>query len=106
MVIGSSKAPSVIGGYVSKVASAEGGYDIPAGVDPITQLHEKETVLPARQTEVIRGLADEGCENGPGQAGGALTVNIHAIDARGIADMFRQNAPAKAKALQGYHANR
>jgi hypothetical protein len=39
------------------IASAEGGYDIPAGINPITQLHEKEMVLPKAQAEVIRNLA-------------------------------------------------
>jgi len=50
-------------------ASAEGGYDIPAGVNPVTQLHEKEMVLPKAQAEVIRGLA------GRGGGGGGLTIH-------------------------------
>jgi len=40
--------------------SARGGYDIPSGVDPMTQLHEEEMVLPAKFANVIRGLADGG----------------------------------------------
>lgn len=40
--------------------SAEGGFDIPAGVNPVTQLHEKEMVLPKAQAEVIRDLAKGG----------------------------------------------
>ena len=51
-------------------ASAEGGYDIPAGVNPVTQLHEKEMVLPKAQAEVIRGLAARG------GAGGAAGVHV------------------------------
>lgn len=47
-------------------ASASGGYDIPAGLDPITQLHAQEMVLPAKHAKVIRNLADDG----PGQGGG------------------------------------
>ena len=39
--------------------SARGGYDIPQGVNPLTQLHEREMVLPAEQAEVIRQLALE-----------------------------------------------
>lgn len=39
-------------------ASAEKGYDIPAGVNPVTQLHQKEMVLPAAQANVIRDLAN------------------------------------------------
>jgi hypothetical protein len=52
------------------VASAEGGYDIPAGVNPMTQLHQKEMVLPEAQAEVIRGLA----KSGGAAAGGAITI--------------------------------
>lgn len=37
--------------------SAEGGFDIPSGVNPVTQLHEKEMVLPKEQAEVIRNLS-------------------------------------------------
>jgi len=46
------------------VASAEGGFDIPAGVNPMTQLHQKEMVLPAAQADVIRGLARGGAGGG------------------------------------------
>lgn len=42
------------------IASAEDGYDIPAGTNPVTQLHEKEMVLPRAQADVIRGLAANG----------------------------------------------
>lgn len=47
-------------------ASAAGGYDIPAGENPVTQLHEKEMVLPARYADVIRGLAGNGAASGGG----------------------------------------
>lgn len=53
------------------VASAEGGYDIPAGVNPMTQLHQKEMVLPEAQAEVIRGLAKNGGSTG---GGGSITI--------------------------------
>jgi len=48
------------------IASAEGGYDIPAGKNPMTQLHEKEMVLPKAQADVIRGLATRGGNGGSG----------------------------------------
>jgi hypothetical protein len=46
------------------IASAEGGYDIPAGMNPVTQLHEKEMVLPKAQADVIRGMAAGGGKGG------------------------------------------
>lgn len=41
----------------SRVASAKGGYDIPAGVNPLTQLHQEEMVLPAPLANAVRGMA-------------------------------------------------
>lgn len=38
------------------IASAAGGYDIPAGTNPMTQLHEKEMVLPAHIAEPMRRM--------------------------------------------------
>jgi len=57
-------------GFVG-LASAANGYDIPAGVNPMTQLHEREMVLPAKHADVIRDMADGG-----GAGGGGLTVNF------------------------------
>lgn len=59
----------------ASIASARNGFDIPAGVNPITQLHEKEMVLPAPQANVIRDMA-----KGKGGFGGTVidrtTINI------------------------------
>lgn len=60
-------------------ASAEGGYDIPAGTNPVTQLHEKEMVLPKAQADVIRGLATRG--GAPGGATVHYSPSIH-VDSR------------------------
>ena len=53
------------------IASAEGGYDIPSGTNPVTQLHEREMVLPKEQADVIRGLASNG-----GTGGGPMALTI------------------------------
>lgn len=45
-------------------AFAEKGYDIPAGINPITQLHQKEMVLPAEQADVVRDMAANGGAGG------------------------------------------
>lgn len=49
---------------------AAGGFDIPSGMNPVTQLHEKEMVLPAQYADVIRGLANNG-----GASGGGININ-------------------------------
>jgi lambda family phage tail tape measure protein len=53
------------------IMSAAGGYDIPSGVNPLTQLHEKEMVLPAPQADVIRGLTGK-----PSPGSGDVSINI------------------------------
>jgi hypothetical protein len=50
----------MVAGLAIAEASAEGGYDIPSGKNPVTQLHEREMVLPKQQADVIRGLAAKG----------------------------------------------
>jgi len=71
--LGYSSAAMTAGLAIAE-ASAEGGYDIPGGVNPVTQLHEKEMVLPKAQAEVIRGLARNG-----GGAGGGITINSNPV---------------------------
>jgi hypothetical protein len=55
------------------VPSAAGGFDIPAGLNPLTQLHEQEMVLPASIANPLRAnLAGGGVNNGS-----ATTNNYH-----------------------------
>jgi len=42
------------------IASAAGGYDIPAGVNPLTQLHEQEMVLPRHIAAPLRDAIKTG----------------------------------------------
>jgi hypothetical protein len=62
--------------------SAEGGWDIPAGVNPSgVQLHEREMVLPAPLAEGIRNMVGQqnSANNAPrGGGGGVTTVHLHA----------------------------
>src|SRR5690606_11617977 len=66
-------------GMSSKVPSAAGGFDIPAGVNPLTQLHEEEMVLPAKYADVVRGMAENGGSSGE-PAMPPLSINISAMD--------------------------
>ena len=63
---------------------AADGYDVPPGVNPLTQLHAEEMVLPAKYADVIRGLAQSGSGNG----GGNITVNL--IEAPGKGGQTQQ----------------
>jgi len=64
-----------VSAIVGHLASASGGYDIPAGVNPLTQLHQKEMVLPAKHADVIRSLADGGT---PAAKSAGTVINIPA----------------------------
>ena len=81
------------------MASASAGFDIPAGVNPITQLHQREMVLPAKHADVIRSLAD-----GQGGADGGGVVHFH--DYNGLSDSeIERKAHVIADKLNKLHRN-
>lgn len=51
---------AAVSGMGSKVKSARNGYDIPAGLNPMVQLHEEEMVLPKEQANAVRDMARGG----------------------------------------------
>lgn len=89
-------AVSAMGG---RMKSARNGYDIPAGVNPITQLHEEEMVLPKEQANAIRDLA--------GSGGGAQGVSVVYNDHSGkLSDSeIRRKASVIAQELSRVHRN-
>ena len=96
-VVGPFMAPAIaIGagaavlGLAGSIKSAEGGYDIPAGVNPMTQLHAQEMVLPAELANTIRGMSKGGGHAG----GGTYEVHIHAMDAQSFRQFAARNPDA------------
>ncbi|AEK63186.1 phage tail tape measure protein [Collimonas fungivorans] len=67
-------AAAAIASATLSVASARDGFDIPAGVNPLTQLHEKEMVLPQQQANVIRDLAKNSSTDSEKVGSGAITI--------------------------------
>lgn len=51
---------AAVAGMAGKVPSAAGGFDIPSGLNPMTQLHEEEMVLPADLANPLRQMARGG----------------------------------------------
>lgn len=86
---------AAVGALASKVPHASKGFDIPAGVNPLTQLHESEMVLPKEQADVIRSMASGG------GGGGGHTFQISAVDARSFESflLHRGGAEVMVKAL-------
>ena len=97
---------------IGAMASAAGGYDIPAGVNPVTQLHAQEMVLPATLANPMRAmLANGGQAPGAQGAGGGKSdsgdhyhVTVHAFDAPGVERMMR--GPAGDALVRGLVAKR
>jgi hypothetical protein len=85
-----------VSALAGKVKSARGGYDIPAGTDPMTQLHEEEMVLPRQHANTIRALGTLGAQAmntlQPEPSG---RLPLPAID-----PMAAMHAPATASAAQ------
>lgn len=78
-------------------ASAEGGYDIPKGVNPVTQLHQNEMVLPSKYADIIRNMS--------GNDANPINVHINAIDAHSVRKLFMNEGSSIADALKAQARN-
>ena len=76
--------------------SAAGGFDVPAGLNPITQLHAKEMVLPEEYANVIRGLQQQ--QQGGAKGGGDVHLHVHALDSSDVTRFMQKNKGAVASA--------
>ncbi len=77
MVLGGGKGGG--GGSTTtttRIPSASGGFDIPRGLNPMTQLHEEEMVLPAHIANPLRdSLAQGGPSTGQGADGAPVVIH-------------------------------
>jgi hypothetical protein len=80
--------------FGAAIPAAAKGFDIPAGVNPLTQLHEKEMVLPANIAQPVREMAEGG------GIGKSVELHVHATDAESVARLFKNNGRALADALK------
>ena len=86
---------------VKGISSASGGYDIPAGVNPLTQLHQREMVLPAKYADAIRGMADG---QGSGSQGD-VHLHVHTQSTQDFAKFLKANAHVLAPAIRQMRNN-
>ncbi|APV34847.1 phage tail protein [Acinetobacter soli] len=100
-----------VAALVGKVASARGGYDIPAGVNPMTQLHEEEMVLPKQHANTIRALGKSMANGGFGSGGEntaqpvIFSPTIQAWDSKDVRRFFKKHGSELADSLKGYNRN-
>ncbi|KHN68716.1 tail protein [Acinetobacter oleivorans] len=98
----------LVAGLAGKIKSARGGYDIPSGVNPVTQLHEDEMVLPSQHANTIREMGKamrSGASFGAAAAaeGGGPVINLGFLDTKGADRWLKKNSRAVADSLKGYH---
>lgn len=106
-------ALALVGGIAGKVKSARGGYDIPSGVNPVTQLHEEEMVLPKQHANTIRALGKSMANGGVSDdaimagnsSGGVQQINIQAWDSKDVRKFLKKHGSDLAGSLKGYNRN-
>lgn len=93
---------AMVMGAQGNIKSASGGYDIPSGINPITQLHEDEMVLPAHIANPLRSKLNGG-EGDMGSMGGSglPPIYITAMDSRDVMRAMKHGG-ALHKALKDY----
>jgi hypothetical protein len=75
-------------------ASAAGGFDIPAGLNPLVQTHAEEMILPEHIANPLRdSLANGG-------VGGGNHYHINAIDARSFEQFLKDNPSALSAGMK------
>lgn len=88
------------------VASASRGFDIPRGLNPLTQLHQEEMVLPSRYANVIRGMADgEGSASAVAAAAPVVHFNVQALDGASVKRVLMANQGALVESIAKAYRN-
>jgi hypothetical protein len=75
MVMGSKGGGGGTSTTTTRIPSASRGFDIPRGLNPLTQLHEQEMVLPAHLANPLRDSLAQGGPAGQGGDGGTVVIN-------------------------------
>lgn len=83
-----------VSSMAGSIASARGGYDIPAGLNPMTQLHEREMVLPQAQADAVRNMASGG------GGGGDVHMHVHTQSTQDFQTFLSKNSHVLAPALR------
>lgn len=78
------------------IPAAARGFDVPAGLNPVTQLHQREMVLPQKYADVVRAMADGG---GGGQ-GMSITLAVQALDARSFGEFLDSRTDELARGMK------
>lgn len=88
-------------GAKNNVKSASMGFDIPRGLNPLTQLHEEEMVLPSVHANTIRKIGEQ-FDSGGGKSSreGAVHMHVHTQSTRDFERFLTTNSHVVAPALR------
>jgi hypothetical protein len=101
-IVGWAMAPEVgaavygVAEGFAATAAASGGFDIPTGVNPVTQLHQEEMVLPANIANPLR----DSLANGGASASGDVHLHVHTQSTNDFKRFLEQNSQVMAPALR------
>jgi hypothetical protein len=84
------------------IASAQGGWDVPA--DALAFVHKKEVVLPSDLADNFRSGAPSGGAGAPG-GGAPVNININALDGADVRRVLLANPSALAAAIRNVGRN-
>lgn len=84
--------------------SAMRGYSIPKGLNPVTQLHEEEMVLPKQYANLIRTMAQERGEGGAGPAAVAPVIQVHAMNSRDVVRALQEGGALNRALRDAYRS--
>ncbi|MFW2043983.1 tape measure protein [Acinetobacter sp. ULE_I001] len=101
-----------VSAIVGKVSSARGGFDIPVGVNPMTQLHEEEMVLPKQHANTIRALGKSVMGDGSmpmaqaSTGGGEVNnFNFQSWDSKDLRRFAKKHGREFVGGMKGYKRN-
>lgn len=89
MAVGAS---ATVLGFGAKIASAAGGWEVPA--DQLAMVHEDEMILPKHLSDRIRAITE------PNQGGSTFHISIQAVDAHSVERLFNDHGGALVQALR------
>ncbi|WP_457425677.1 hypothetical protein [Roseateles sp. P5_E7] len=75
--------------FAKNIFSAEGGFDIPKGMNPIVQTHSNEMILPSKHADTIRMMGDLAMSGQLAGGAGVGSMTFNALDAKSFERMLR-----------------
>lgn len=94
LAAGTATSAEILAAFAAP-AGASGGFDVPAGINPVTQLHQKEMVLPAHLADPLRDALSGGRLGG----GGDQHIHIRAWDGQDVMRVVQSQPFQRAVAM-------